>query len=786
MSPAPRRDGSRDLSPQSESGVPGFQPASVHRGEPLSKTPPARRTGASLLPGPATPDPSSRVPLEGFPLHPRVVEILRETGIRELYPPQAEALAPVLAGKSLLLACPTSSGKSLVAYMALVHAALEGRRGVYIVPLRALASEKYQDLEPFRRLGLKIGLTMGERDLSSEELEGIDILVSTSEKVDSLLRHRNPWMDRVGVVVADEVHLLRDPGRGPTLEVSLTRLRRRQRGLQVVALSATVGNSQDLARWLGAVHVASAFRPVPLHPGVFREGVLSFLDGSEKPQPSRGTAVEQLVHGALDEGGQALVFVNSRRSTVSVASALSRGVSARLSEGSRAALQEVLSDLDRVGEEETESVRQLRSLVPHGVAFHNASLTNPERAVVERAFREGKLRCLVATTTLAMGLNLPARRVIVRDTTRYDEALGSPVALPAMEVQQMLGRAGRPRYDPYGEAVLIARDLSEEEELRERYLTAPPENVESRLASVAVLRTHVLALVASGEVRSWEELEDFLRSTYYGQEESIEALGAHLRAARAFLETNGLLRGGAPLRATDFGHLTSGLYLDPVSAVLLRRALSRASPSTPPIAYLATLASTPDLAPLYLRAGEEADMTARYADLAPALLLKPEEDELLPDFDSFLGTLKTASLLEAWLDDRRTLVEITGTFHIGAGDLRTRVERAEWLLSAMAELARRERRGAARALDLLSLRVRYGIREELSELVLLRGIGRVRSRLLYDAGWRDVATLAKADLPAVSGVLGSPALAEAVLDQARSYHHPSRAARSPPADRGEA
>ncbi len=179
-------------------------------------------------------------------------------------------------------------------------------------------------------------------------------------------------------------------------------------------------------------------------------------------------------------------------------------------------------------------------------------------------------------------------------------------------------------------------------------------------------------------------------------------------------------------------------------------------------------------------------MTARYADLAPALLLKPEEDELLPDFDSFLGTLKTASLLEAWLDDRRTLVEITGTFHIGAGDLRTRVERAEWLLSAMAELARRERRGAARALDLLSLRVSYGIREELSELVLLRGIGRVRSRLLYDAGWRDVATLAKADLPAVSGVLGSPALAEAVLDQARSYHHPSRAVRSPPADRGEA
>ncbi len=784
MSPPPRREASRDPGVGRAADLPGFKPASSHLPGPPTTNPSAQGSLPSLLPGPSTPDPSARVPLEGFPLHPQVVDILREAGIRELYPPQAEALGPVLEGKSLLLACPTSSGKSLVAYLALVHGALEGRRGVYVVPLRALASEKYADLEPFRRLGLRIGLTMGERDLSSEELEGIDILVSTSEKVDSLLRHRNPWMDRVGVVVADEVHMLRDPSRGPTLEVSLTRLRRRQRGLQVVALSATVGNSRDLARWLGAVHVSSAFRPVPLHPGVFREGVLTFLDGSEKPQPPRGTAVDQLVHGAIDEGGQALVFVNSRRSTVSVASALARGVGARLSEVSRTALKEVLSELDRAGEEETEAVRQLRSLIPHGVAFHNASLTNPERAVVERAFREGKLRCLVATTTLAMGLNLPARRVIVRDTTRFDEALGTPGALPAMEVQQMLGRAGRPRYDPYGEAVLIARDLSEEEELRERYLISPPEDVESRLASVSVLRTHVLALVASGEVRSWEELTDFLRSTYYGQEESIEALGAHLRAARAFLEREDLLRRGTPLRATDFGHLTSDLYLDPVSAVLLRRALSRVSPSTPPMAYLAALAATPDLAPLYLRAGEEAAMTARYAELSRDFLLKPEEDELLPDFDSFLGTLKTASLLEAWMDDRQSLVEITGAFHIGAGDLRTRVERAEWLLSAMAELARRERREAARALDLLSLRVRYGIREELSELVLLRGIGRVRSRLLFDAGWKDRSALAQAEVSRVAEVLGSSSLAVSVVDEARSHHHPPRSGRSPPAARG--
>ena len=770
MSPPSRGERVRPERGPPEEELPGFQPA--------SQLPPPADPPTTVRPSPAGDaepmDPSARVPLGSFAIHPKIVEVLRAQGIEQLYPPQAMALGPVLSGKSVLVSCPTSAGKSLIAYVALVQGALEGRRGLYIVPLRALASEKFHDLEPFRALGLKIGLTMGEHDLSTAELESVDILVSTSEKADSLLRHRNPWMDRVGVVVADEIHLLREPGRGPTLEVSLTRMRRRQRGIQVIGLSATVGNARALADWLGAVAVLSPFRPVPLHLGVYREGVLTFLDGSEKPHAYPGTPVEQLVRGALAEGGQALVFVNSRRSSVSLANTLSRRIGRTLSATEREALEGVVARLAGAGEEETEAVRQLQALVPNGVAFHNASLTNEERSVVERAFRAGVLKCLVATTTLAMGLNLPARRVIVRDTTRYEETLGAPVALPAMEVQQMCGRAGRPRYDPYGEAVLLARDPEEELELRERYLTAPPEDVDSRLASLATLRTHLLALVASGEVRSWEGVEEFFRATFYGHEEPLAGLSRHLREAQRFLERHQLLRPGDPLKATDFGHLTSDLYLDPVTAVLLRRALGRAGPTTPTFAYLAVVAATPDLAPLYLRSGEEAEITARYLDDADELLLKPEEDELVPSEEGFLGSIKTALLLEAWLDDRKTLVEVTQAFRIGAGDLRTRVERAEWLVSSLAELARRGRRELARSLDRLSVRVRYGVREELVDLVLLRGIGRVRSRRLYEEGIVDQASLAATPLSKLTAVLGSSSLAESVRAQAQARYQPRR------------
>ena len=714
--------------------------------------------------------PAESVPLGALPIDPEVRHVLEAEGIQSLYPPQAEALGPVLEGKSLLLACPTASGKSLVAYLALLRAWRQGRTGLYLVPLRALAHEKHEELEAFAPLGLRVGLSIGDFDLPAPALERLDVLVATSEKADALLRRGSPWLDRLGVVVADEIHLLRDPDRGPTLEVALTRLRRDHPGLQVVGLSATVGNAAALAGWLGGGLVESRFRPVPLRTGVYRDGRITFSDETAREVPGPGDPVPRLVRTVIEEGGQALVFVNTRRSSEQLAQALATTVRAVMRPEDRARARGLGETLGAVGEEETEGIRRLATLLPNGVAFHNASLTNPERRLVERAFRDRVLRALVATPTLAAGINLPARRVVVRDTTRYEERLGVQAPIPTLEVQQMLGRAGRPRYDRVGESVLLARSVDDEERLFDQYLASGPEAVESRLAAEPALRMHLLALVATGGIDSEAGLESFFGETFYGHTLPLAALTAKVRPVREFLETHGLLEPGDPLRASRFGALTSALYLDPMTAVVLRQAIERAPIGVGPFPLLSAIAATPDLTPLFLRRGEETAMLGRFTDESPGLLVQPEEPPLDLDLDLFLATVKTAEVLESWIDET-PIVEISERFGIGAGDLRGRVEDADWLLFGASRLAVEFNRRVSRAIDDLSLRVRYGVREELLDLVRLRGVARVRARALFDRGFRDRDAVRTAPIDRLEQALKSRTIAEAVQ---RAAEHPGK------------
>ncbi len=385
---------------------------------------------------------------------------------------------------------------------------------------------------------------------------------------------------------------------------------------------------------------------------------------------------------------------------------------------------------------------------------------------MERAFRERTLKALVATPTLAAGINLPARRVIVRDTTRYNDTLGVQAPIPALEIHQMLGRAGRPRYDPVGEALLIARHPDDEDRLLDDYLSAPPEPIVSRLAAEPALRMHVLALVASGAVATESALEGFFAATFYGRTLPLPELSEKVREVREFLSRHELLEPGGALRATRFGHLTSELYLDPMSAIVLRAVLERAPLGVAPFPLLAAIAATPDLPPMFLRRGEEADLLARYTDEAEELLVKPEEEPLDLDFEVFLATLKTATVLESWANEV-PLVELTDRYGIGAGDVRAKVEDADWLLFGCGRLASLFQRRLGRAIDDLSLRVRYGVKEELLDLVRLRGVGRVRARWLYRAGYPDRESLRQAPIDRIEQALRSRKLAEMVLSQVR-------------------
>jgi len=263
----------------------------------------------------------------------RVIEILREDGIDSLYPPQKEAIPLALAGEDLVLSVPTAGGKSLVAYLGIVNKLLkEGGKALYIVPLKALAREKYEDLLKFRKLGLKVAISTGDLTRSDPKLARYDIIVCTSEKADSLIRHGSRWLSSISIVVADEIHLLNDPGRGPTLEVVISRLKKINPNMQVIALSATIRNAEDIAGWLNARLIKSEWRPVKLKEGVYYRGVIEFSDGSVKDVGTKPDPISALVSDCLEDGGQVLIFVNTRKSSASLAKKLRSIVKKHLKE----------------------------------------------------------------------------------------------------------------------------------------------------------------------------------------------------------------------------------------------------------------------------------------------------------------------------------------------------------------------------------------------------------------------------------------------------------------------
>lgn len=685
---------------------------------------------------------------------PQVAEVLEKEGMVALYPPQEEAVRKgVMEGKSLVLAVPTAGGKTLAAELCMLRSILvDGGKALYIVPLRALASEKYEEFRGrYGPLGVKVGISTGDFDTADTRLARYDLLVATSEKVDSLLRHRAKWLaDVVSVVVLDEVHLINDPDRGPTLEVLTARLRQVNPGVQVLALSATVRNAEELAEWLGAELVRSDWRPVPLKRGVFWQGRILFEDGGKR-EVGEGEALTALTLDTLREGGQVLIFVNTRKSAQTVASSLSEKVAPLLKEEERRELGEVAGRVEGALGEPTRTCRELARCVRAGTAFHHAGLHHDQRRAVEEAFRGNLLKVVCATPTLAAGMNLPARRVVVRDYRRYSETFGSTL-IPVLEIQQMMGRAGRPKYDRYGEAVMVARSEGEVEVLMEEYVRGEPERLVSKLGTEPALRTHVLACVASGYAATVGDVLGFMGGTFFSHQFEVRAMEGVVERVLDFLEEEDMVRReGERLTATPFGELVSRLYVDPLSGVVLRRGLEGISKGEPaPLGLLHLICSTPDMEKLYLGRGEEAEFEALTEERWREFLLPiPEDPE---DFEFFLAEVKTARMLESWVEEVHE-ERIHEEFGVGAGDIRRMVETAAWLLHAAHELARLLRaRKALAPLRKLEERVRYGVKEELLELVQLSGVGRVRARNLWRAGYRRLEDLRRATVEQLASV----------------------------------
>src|ERR671925_1039086 len=514
----------------------------------------------------------------------------------------------ILDGKNILVTTPTASGKTLIAMMAIVKVIERGLKAVYLTPLRALASEKYDDLKILERLDLgsgrkiKVAVATGDYDSSGKELASADVVVLTNEKMDTLFRHNAEWLGDVGLFVSDEVHLLGDRERGPTLEMMLTKIRRHYTQAQIVALSATVANSDEIADWLGCELVESNWRPTKLVEGVYEYGTVKMSDGTKfQVDSSDASSAVDIAIDSLDGGGQALIFAETRKRAASLAAKAAEGVYRRLDKATKEQAARASSEILDRGDD-SELTKTLAQFVTKGVAFHHAGLGSSSREVVEDSFKKGVIKLLTATPTLAAGVNLPARRVVIASILRYDSDYGGNVPISVLEYKQLCGRAGRPQYDTSGDAIIVSESSANAEELYDHYVLGSPEPLRSQLSSDNAIRFHLLSTIATLPGMKKPEIHDLFARTLFARQYAGATVEFKVESALEYLEQEELVKSkNDRYIATEFGRRTSLLYVDPVTAVKFRDALQKVERTAVArkhtLGFLYVIANSPDFYP---------------------------------------------------------------------------------------------------------------------------------------------------------------------------------------------
>lgn len=686
------------------------------------------------------------------------IQKIREEQVNELYPPQADIIRKNLLGeKNLVISIPTAGGKTLIASLAMIKKFAEGRcKAIYIAPLVALASEKFEYFKGMFGKDYRVAMSVGDFDSSDPWLAERDIIVCTTEKLDSLTRHGASWLSQVGLIIVDEIHLLNDQSRGPTLEILLTKLRELSPKAQILGLSATVKNSSELAKWLNANLVVSDFRPVKLYEGVTLNNKLQFFSHKSYDLPDMETEAA-IMHNTLQMKKQALFFLSSRRNAESLAEKLAPTVNSLLTSEEKAKLTKLSGEILDVLESPTKQCQRLAFCIRHGTAFHHAGLLGKQKRMIEDSFRNGMVKVITSTPTLALGVNLPAFRVIIRDVKRYHGGYGSAY-IPVMEYRQMSGRAGRPKYDEFGEAILIAKSEDEASELTDRFIQGDVEEIRSKLAVEPVLRMHTLALIASGFVRTEESLLDFFSKTFYSfqygdnsaiSDKIIEILGQ-------LVEWEFIEYSRDTIEPTTIGKRVSDLYIDPETAHNFIEDLNAAAEKKHDhFSFLQALCSAKEAEPkLSPKTAEFAEIGSILAEKEDIFLKKvPEEWDL--EFDDFVRSVKTAMLYESWMEEK-TDDQILTEYRIAPGEMRSRLQTMDWLVYSMQELGMLlGHKSLLSEIRKLRVRMSYGIKEELVPLVRLEQIGRVRARKLFRNGFKSLDSLRKAPVESISKVVGS-------------------------------
>ena len=678
--------------------------------------------------------------IEKLTLPKPAIEFLKSQGFEKLYPPQTDSVnSGLLEGQSILVSAPTASGKTLIAMLAMISFISKNKgKVIYLSPLRALAAEKFSEFKKLEKVVLgnkvKVGISTGDFENMDKNLEKNNVLILTNEKMDSIIRHGAEWLDEIGLVITDEVHLIGDENRGPTLEMILTQLKLLDTNPQIVGLSATITNSDEIANWLDCKLIKNDWRPVPLAEGVCDAGEITMSDGKtfEVERSLRGIPIDLGVQSVKD-GGQSLVFAETRTRSKSLATKAADIISQIL-------IKKEIIQLEKISKkilsenEHTELVKTLALLVKKGVAFHHAGLNQKCREIIEKEFRNGTIKLLSSTPTLAAGVNLPARRVVISNINRYNAKIGANRPISILEYKQLCGRAGRPQYDKFGESIIVGNGNTED--LIDYYINGEPEPIISKITDDKSLRTHILSVVVTHPGSKKEDILDFFLKTLGGLQSRKSTIKFAIDISLRFLFNESLLiKKGERYAATEFGKKTSMLYIDPLTATYFRDAIETVSQERKhTFGFLHLISNCEEFFPKF---------SLRQKDYESAsLMIENNSSELLEPISEY-DCSRSLLALQSWITESSELT-LSDNFGIESGDMHRMTENANWLTYCLREISKQiERVDLLVELDELRQRIVYGIREELLDLVRVKGIGRVRARILFRYGIKNLDDLRK-------------------------------------------
>ncbi len=685
--------------------------------------------------------------------------VLNANNFEKFNPMQEDCIKKGL-NKSMVVCAPTASGKTIIAELFMLQSALNERKKViYTCPLRALASEHYNDFKKkYSNQGsnsrIKFVLSTGDLDSNSSYLKNFDVVMTTYEKLASLLRHKAEWLSEVGTIIIDEMHEL-DSDRGPVLEIALTQLRINNSKLKVLGLSATIPNSKELSDWLDANLVESNFRPTKLKEGVLFDSKTNYNDLTDEEG-----SVEELVEKFLNEKKQILIFMNARKRAESMAKKITEKTKKILSEKEKIELNKLSSKVLNALESPTEQCHTLSKTIEEGAAFHHAGLVGKQREIVEDNFRKGLIKILCATPTLAAGVNTPADIVLIPSLYRF-EKYGMDL-IRVREYKQMVGRAGRPKYSTEGKGIIIATADAQKELFTEKFINGEIEQIISRLGIIPILRTHILALIASDYIRDIKTTEQFFENTLYAvQLQNMGELLDNVVEIIDSLEEFGFVqRKEGKFYATQIGKRVSDLFLDPESAYSLIQAL-KAKKTFTTVSYLYAWASCLEFSP-WLKPSKKAipflmeELSSRLDELPVKKETALFESEALEKFFSSM-------MLKQWVNEKKEQ-DLFKEHGLAPGTLFGKTQIIEWLSYSTIELSKTL--GLEKHLipvEKLGRRVKYGVKEELLLLVELKGVGRVRARKLFNAGIKKPSDLLE-NRHKIEAILGK-AVSDKIFEQ---------------------